>query len=908
MAGLPIPPLRWPPPRGAPRRCTQRRSIAGLDPAPRGCSNEADSVAALPPGPTYFDTIASPRLDPALSHLPVSAQNHPLPIDPYLSVIVTALQAGHNVVVEAPPGTGKTTRIPLALWRAQLATPGEIVVLQPRRLATRMAATFCAAQLGEPLGQTCGYQIRFDRRVGPQTEIRFVTEGILARQLRDDPTLAATSVVIFDEFHERHLEADVCLARLRQLQGTERPDLRLVAMSATLDAGPLAAFLGATTVRVDSHTHPVDVDYWPAPDRPLERRVLRALGKLPLAQVDGHVLVFLPGSREIRNAARQCSAIAQASGFTVAPLYGELGAHEQDFAVRGAAPRRLILATNVAETSITIDNVAVVIDSGLCRQSSHDPWSGRSRLELTRISRASATQRAGRAGRTRAGRCIRLYSRVDHDQRPATTLPEVARLDLSGTVLDLAAAGIRDPRTFAWFEPPSSAQLTAATQLLERLGTIDAQGITDIGAKMLRYPVSPRIARFLVAGSGRVNPLRLARAAAVLSEQTPPAGTTTASADGDADVLETVDQLWSKPRDGGPHDGAQIRRVADQLRRLLPAQASHSQAEDSAALREALLLAHPDRVATIRNDGPNQRTLVFAHGGSAALSPASVVRSAPWAVALAVHESRHERGRSYSQVWSAAAIEPDWLLDHFIESIEETTAVTFDEARQRVVAHTQLRYGNACLDASELAELPSEGRELLAQRAWAHGAEQFARDPEALRMLGRRLTFARRFDRDLPELDESALRRSLLRLCAETLATSFDALRRADLLAHIELEMGADVISRLARLAPVTVQLPSGRSLRVNYEPDRPPWVQTWLQDFFGAREGPSIAGGRCPLVLHLLAPNRRAVQVTTDLAGFWARHYPDLRRQLGRRYPKHAWPEDPLTATPPPARGRRAR
>lgn len=836
-----------------------------------------------------------------------------LPIDAYLPRIVDALTLGRNVVIEAPPGTGKTTRVPLALWRAGLAAHGDIVVLQPRRLATRLAANYCAEQLHEPVGRTCGYQVRFDARVGPDTAIRFVTEGVLTRQLRSDTSLTGTAVVVFDEFHERHLDTDIALAVLRRLQRGARPDLAIVAMSATLDAEPLVAFLDATRISIDTRTFPIEIDYVPADDRELPRRVLRALADLPLRDVDGHVLVFLPGTKEIRATETACRAIAEASGFVVAPLYGELDADAQDQAVRGSAARRLILATNVAETSITIDGVAVVIDSGLCRQASHDPWSGLPRLELSKISRAAATQRAGRAGRTQAGRCVRLYSRGDHDQRPTQTEPEIARLDLSGAVLDVLAAGTSDVATFTWFEPPKPAALSAAIDLLRDLGAVDNGRLTNIGRDMLRFAVSPRIARFLVAAETTSDSVHAARVAAVLSEGRPPLRDATAHTDADADVLETVARLWPGRRTrtdasaGGGQTNAQIRRTADQLARQLGSSAASSSRQRDArddAIRRALLVAFPDRVATVRDDGHDRRTLVFARGGSAELSPASVMRSATWAIALAVQEVRGERGRSRTSVWSACAIDPQWLLEDFLDEIDESIAVTFDPSRERIVAGSELRYGNACIEATEVEPAPADASELLLRHALARGAETFARDPDALTSLQRRLAFAHEHDQRVPVLDDDAITSVLAKMC--THETSFAALRRADLLAHVELELGPDTLAMLDRLAPPRVRLAGGRQLTVHYERDRPPWVQSRLQDFFGSKVGPAILGGNLPLVVHLLAPNQRAVQVTTDLAGFWERHYPELRKQLSRRYPKHAWPDDPVSAEPPAPHGRR--
>ena len=845
---------------------------------------------------------------------------NPLPIDDVLAPIIGALRRGDNVVIEAPPGTGKTTRVPLALWRAGLAEDGDIIVLQPRRLATRMAADFVAEKIGEPVGKTCGYQVRFDRRVGTDTKIRFVTEGVLARMLRSDPKLHGTSIVVFDEFHERHVDGDIALALLRRLQPCQRPDLRIVAMSATLDAGPIASFLAATIVArvaVDvsrrDHVSTGRRSYGRASGVARARRVAAVTSRWSRARV-------LPGAREIRACTHACEPLAKASGFAIAPLSGELASAAQEFAVRGPATRRLILATNVAETSITIEGIAVVIDSGLARQASHDPWSALPRLELSKISRASAAQRAGRAGRTRAGRCVRLYSLRDHDLRPRQTAAEISRLDLSGVLLDLAAAGIVDSAEFAWFEAPPSAALNTAIDLLTALRAIDDNGqLTEIGTAMLRFPVHARIARFLVECARHQLGNRGAKIAAVLSEARPPPRDTIADRDADADVLELASQLWStgdrdhRDRSLGMRTTEQIRRAATQIERLL-AQTQPSSISDGGkpdaisrthdeALRMALLVAFPDRVGMFREDGPGRRTLVFARGGSAELSPASVVRSGQWAIAIAVQDHRGERGRSRTVVWSACSINPEWLVDLFPDAIGDETVLSFDETRERVVCRSELRYGALCIEALELNQPPPQAASLLARHALSRDPAQFSRDARALARLRARLRFASEHDADCPALTDEDLGHILTQMCSGR--SSFEELRQADLLAHVELHLGHDIVRRLDVLAPARIRLAGGRQLEVRYEPDRPPWVSSRLQDFFGSKTGPSLLAGRVPVVMHLLAPNQRAVQVTTDLAGFWERHYPPLRRQLCRRYPKHAWPEDPVAASPPAPRRR---
>ncbi len=425
----------------------------------------------------------------------------PLPIDPLLPELVAALREGPSVVVEAPPGAGKTTRVPRAIHEAGLAGGREVVVLEPRRLAARLAARRVAAELGERAGETVGWQVRFEEVASPRTRIRYVTEGLLGRRLLSDPSLPGVGAVVLDEFHERHLQGDLALALLRRLQRTSRPDLRIVAMSATLDAAPVAAYLGAPSLRSEGRLHELGVEHLSPeeaarPDR-LEEQVARAVRRLLREQPAGDVLVFLPGAAEIRRAREALAAAADRDGVDLLPLHGDLPPDEQDRAVRPGPRRKVILSTNVAESSVTIEGVAAVVDSGLARVASHSPWSGLPTLEVRRISRASAAQRAGRAGRTGPGRVLRLFTRHDHDSRPEYDVPEVLREDLAETVLALASLGALDG--FPWFEPPPPAALEAARALLLRLGAIDGRGApTETGRAMLRVPGHPRQARLLV--------------------------------------------------------------------------------------------------------------------------------------------------------------------------------------------------------------------------------------------------------------------------------------------------------------------------------------------------------------------------------------------------------------------------
>ncbi len=884
-----------------------------------------------------------------------------------------------NIVIEAPPGAGKTTLVPLAVLDCldgPLNEPGAgIIVLQPRRLAARLSAQRVASLVGERVGARVGYAVRFDRATSAQTRITFMTEGLLLRRLRADPELVGVGVVILDEFHERHLDGDLVLALLRRRQRRQGGSgLRLIAMSATLDAEPVAAFLGATRLRTSGRSFPVTVSYRSpkgarrgperARVRPLEAQVVGALrdwladpASDPAGEPAGHVLVFLPGAREIQACAESCARVAEEAGLELLRLHARLPRVEQDRVLAPSPVRRkLILTTNVAETSITIDGVVAVIDSGLARVADFDPGSGLPRLSLEPISRASAAQRAGRAGRTRPGVCVRLYSQFDHDHRREHDLPEVLRLDLAGPLLDLAAAGIGDARDFEWFEAPPGVSCEAAAELLERLGAVTRgrQGelcgedpgemaLTPTGREMLRYPLHPRAARLMVEGVRLGVPSMAAKAAASLGARALDRPGTPAARACEADLieeLEALEQAWSGRRISGWAGRAQVirerakelRRSVDQLEKLASrgrgrgpkSGAPGTREQREGALRQALLAAHPDRVARVRVDDHDRRTLVFAFGGSAELGVDSGVR-ARWVLALR-SEARREGTRRRAVVRSACAIEAEWLLDQFPELVVDDEQIVFDPGLERVVGSSALRYGKLVIESSALPKLPAEAAsEVLWAAAKAVGLASFC-PPQKLEQLRLRLGFivssGRGGDFDLG-LDSDAggdsraeaervfvalEQRCLAAMCVGRI--SFAELRKADVLAGLRVELGRALGDHRAldRLAPSELRLPGGRRLEVHYEPDRPPWVGSRLQDFFGLAQGPRVLDGTVPVVLHLRAPNRHDVAVTTDLAGFWREHYPALRRQLGRRYPRHDWAEDPLRASPPRAGGRRRR
>ena len=867
----------------------------------------------------------------------------PLPVDALLPEIVESLRRTPNLVVEAPPGAGKTTRVPAALLEAGLAGDGEVWVLEPRRLAARLAARRVAEERGESLGETVGYQVRFEEVAGPRTRLRFLTEGVLTRRLLSDPKLVRAGVVVLDEFHERHLQADLALALLKRLQKGERKDLRVVAMSATLDASPLARYLdGCPVLRSEGRRFDVEIEHLAHHDeRPLEVLVEGALRRLLNEGLEGDVLVFLPGAAEIRRAQSSCERVAAEADLLVLPLHGEMPAAEQDRAVAPAPKRKVILSTNVAESSLTIEGVAAVIDSGLARVAGHSQWSGLPALNVERVSRASAIQRAGRAGRTRAGRCLRLYTAQDFHARPEHEAPEVRRLDLSEAVLELSAAGVGDLRNFDWFEAPAHASLEAARELLRGLGALEDEGgaLTNIGMRMLRLPLHPRLSRIVVEAEGRGVAREACAVAALVSERDIRAGRILqdvrerqkprARRSGSSDLLELLDLFEGAARSQfspeharreelNPNALRAVEKARRQLLRLVGAgRESKRDARPQTSLTDeqenelliSVLAGYPDRVARRRAKGGGDDVegaeLLLSGGGAARLAPESVVRRAEFLVAVDAEE-RRQAGRGgasarglRTQVRLASAIEPEWLLDLFSERIKETTEARWNAQSERVEAVRRLVYDQLVLEEWRANDATGEEiSSVLAEAALAAGVYSFAEREGLERFLARVEFVARTFpEAEIVAPDEAEVRECFRQMCEgrRSFAELREAVRAGELYELLRAKIGAEGARLLAKMAPERVSLARGRQVRVQYEAQRLPFVASRLQDFFGMTEGPRIAGGRTPLVLQLLAPNQRPVQVTTDLAGFWTRHYPRVRQELGRRYPRHAWPENPL-------------
>jgi ATP-dependent helicase HrpB len=789
-----------------------------------------------------------------------------LPVDDLIPDLLQHLRGSNNLVLEAPPGAGKTTRVPPALLDLDQR---EVLVLEPRRLAARLAARYVAAERGERAGETVGYQVRFEEVAGPRTRLRFLTEGVLTRRLIADPTLKSAACVVLDEFHERHLEGDLALALLRRLQRTRRPDLRLVVMSATLDTARVAAYLDdALIMRSEGRQYPLEIEYTPHSAAPLEEQVASALDRLAARTFTGHALVFLPGAYEIRRAQTACASLARSRNWQVLPLHGDQSPDEQDRAVASSGQTKIILSTNVAESSITIDGVSAVIDSGLARAASHSPWSGLPTLQVGRISQASANQRAGRAGRTGPGRAIRLYPQEDFVRRPAQDTPQILREDLAPTALLLHAlqTNLAD---LDWLDAPPAAAIQHAEDLLLQLG---ATGET--AREMARYPLHPRLARLIVEARHRGVLQEGAALAALLSAgerlpQRPPHGSR-------SDLLLLLESEWS------PYAARLARQLGGGGARH---GALHADRED--ALLISVLTAFPDRVARRRQGADLQ----LAGGASAQLAPNSTVTTD----LLVAVEAEDRKDQKAPLVRLASAIEPEWLLDLFPHRLSETSTLEWNRDAERVEAVTSLLYDRVPLETRRTPPDPQAAGTFLARKAIEAGLGRFA-DMDEVAAFQARVNFAAQHGR-VPPLDDAAIEAALASLAAGL--RSFSDLEAAagkgGLLRAIENAMPSQTRRLLDELAPTSIRLSRGRQVKVHYEPGQPPWIASRLQDFFGMCQSPAVGRGASRLVIRLLAPNQRPVQMTTDLAGFWQRLYPQVRRELARRYPKHAWPEDPL-------------
>lgn len=765
-------------------------------------------------------------------------------MDVILPEILASLERTPSLVLEAPPGAGKTTRVPPAILSF---VTGEVIVLEPRRIAARLAARRVAWERNEEAGEIVGYQVRFEEKTGPRTRLRFVTEGILNRRLLTDPILKGVDAVILDEFHERHLDSDLALALLKRLQAT-RPELKIIIMSATLDAAPVAAYLNNCPVlRSEGRLFSLSTRHLPYSPDPLPIQVRKAVEMLHREGHTGNILTFLPGIAEIRRTIRECDALARQTGRVILPLHGDLTPAEQDLAVLPTKDHKLIVATNVAESSVTVEGVTAVIDSGLARIAAYSPWTGLPTLEISRISKASATQRAGRAGRTGPGQVLRLYSEEDYSLRADHDVPEIARADLSQLLLTLRAMKIAHLNDLDWLDAPPPQAVQTAESLLDLIGATGS-----LAQRLARFPLPPRLARVLVEAIDRGVGESGCQAAALLGLSTGSEKT---------DLLEALDL---------PPD-QRLRQHTDQLLRMArpPKQTSHN----DEALLLATLSGFPDRVARRRSG--NQ--VLLANGVSAEISGTAP----PYEFMLAL-DAEDRKENPMPLIRMTAKIEPEWLLDLFPDRVIEQSTIVWNRSNERVEKVSALLYNKLVIEESRGAASESEAAELLAHKALEIGIEQFV-DKDALETFLTRIAFAGFDAPDIPA--------ALNSLCQGL--QSFKELRTAapNFIPLLEQQQNSRLLNEVA---PLTLRLKSGRTTKVHYEHGRAPWISSRLQDFFGMKDTPHIGPDKTPLVIHLLAPNQRAVQTTTDLAGFWERLYPTVRKELMRRYPRHQWPERP--------------
>ncbi|AZD10717.1 ATP-dependent helicase HrpB [Pseudomonas chlororaphis] len=830
-----------------------------------------------------------------------------LPIDEVLPALREALATRHEAVLEAPPGAGKTTRVPLALLNEPWLAGQRILMLEPRRLAARAAAERLASELGEKVGETVGYRIRLDSKVGPNTRIEVVTEGILTRRLQDDPALEGVGLLIFDEFHERSLDADLALALSlngRDLFRDEQP-LKILLMSATLEGERLAGLLDdAPILRSEGRMFPVDVR-WGRPFQPgefIEPRLVQTVLET-LNDESGSVLVFLPGQAEIRRVHQQLAdALGERPQVLLCPLHGELDLAAQRAAIEPAPPgkRKVVLATNIAETSLTIDGVRVVIDAGLARVPRFDPGSGMTRLDTQRISRASATQRAGRAGRLEPGVCYRLWSQDQHEQLAAYGSAEILQADLAGLALQLARWGVT-PAQLVWLDVPPGAAYAQAQDLLERLGALTAKAgedykLTAHGQAMAELPAHPRIAHLLLRGQALGLANMACFVAALLGERDILRG-------GGADLHSRLVLLSGEERAArGAQGGVQrARQLARQYRGYLRGQPSQAVADPDHPrwLGALLALAYPDRVAQQRRPGGAEYRL--ANGRAALFSETDSLMKQAW---LVIADLGSRQGQREERIYLAAAFDPALFDSVLAEQVRSVDQLDWDEREGLLRAERQRKVGELVLSREPLTGLDEAARcQALVNLVRRKGLELLPWTPE-LRQWQARVALLRQLDLEAkgqsewPDVSDAALLKSL-----ESWLLPY--LGKVSRLSHFaNLELASIVHSllpwplpqRLDELAPHHLTVPSGSSIRLDYS-EQPPILAVRLQELFGLAETPRIAGGRQVVKLHLLSPARRPVQVTQDLANFWRSTYAEVKKDLKGRYPKHYWPDDPLVA-----------
>ncbi|MEW9698698.1 ATP-dependent helicase HrpB [Paenibacillus sp. SI8] len=817
-----------------------------------------------------------------------------LPIESVLPELKQALLHHRCAVLVAEPGAGKTTQVPLALLDEPWLQGQRIIMLEPRRLAARAAARYMAGRQKEQVGQTIGYRVKNDTKVGAHTRIEVITEGVLTRMLQHDPALEGVGVVIFDEFHERSLHADLGLALCRQSQTLLREDLRIVVMSATLEAKPVAAVLDdAPVIYSEGRAFPVATHYL---DRKVEGKIEPAVVKSiqhALQHHEGSLLVFLPGAAEIRRV--EAALRAQVSkDVGIAPLYGNLAQEAQDQALTACPPgmRKVVLATSIAETSLTVEGVTVVIDSGLMRVPRFSPRTGMSRLTTVPVSAASADQRRGRAGRLGPGVCYRLWTEQEQRQLPASGTPEIREADLASLALELAAWGVTDPAALVWLDPPPAAAYQQARELLVQLGALrEDGGLTPHGRRIAELGLHPRLAHMVL----QAMPLELGAMACELAVMLSERDFMRAAKDRDADVRTRIEVLWhaagQEQREGV--DLVLCSRIAAEAKALqisLGIRPSGKEKADASGL--LLAFAYPDRIAQRRSTG----RFLLSSGRGAVLPELQTLSNERYLAAAELDDHGVD-----SRVYLAAPVQEDELLRIFEDRLTREQEVKWDHETQSVKARQRVRLGALTLKEGVLGEPPPE--QLLEALIVGIRAESLEVLPwsRSSRQLQQRISFLNWFDGTWPDMSESALLAGLEDWLGPHLygMKSRGDLQRLKLADIIEEMLSWEQRRWLDEMAPTHMQVPSGSRIPIDYSNSESPTLSVRLQEMFGLAETPRIARGRVPLTLHLLSPAQRPVQVTKDLASFWRNAYFEVKKDLKGRYPKHYWPEDPMAALP---------
>lgn len=851
------------------------------------------------------------------------SENRKLPIYDSESQICKALQDENRLILKAPTGSGKSTQLPQILIDEKICQEGEIIILQPRRIAARMLAQRVADERSSKLGEEVGYQIRFENRTSKQTRIKFVTEAILLRRIVSDPDLNGISAIVFDEFHERHLHGDITLARVLQIQKTKRPDIKVIVMSATLDSDELQTFLDPVqVVSSEGRMFPVSIDYWKKSigpnSTPVWDAATEAFEKWRLDGHKGDVLIFMPGHFEIQKTIQSLQTSEAADDYFILPLHGELPPDQQDVAVSPLEKPKVIVSTNVAETSLTIDGIELVIDSGLARIANYDSSRGINTLHIHQVSRSSSDQRAGRAGRTKPGHCIRLWKESDHGHRLSQEIPEIHRLDLSETLLNLKCSGVDDLKNFPWFDKPSNENIDKAIQLLQDLGAFNNDlGLTIIGKKMQAFPTHPRYSRLLlaasefdcvnqaclIAGMMQGREILLSR----VDRRTQERRDDILGSDVSSDLFLMM-RAWryasAKRFNGreckqlGIHGqtARQVKPLFDQFLRIAEKEGldTKPQRVSDENIRRCILLAFSDRLAKKLDRGTMRCEMVHQRRGE--LTRSSAVDSDGLFIAAEVNEIEGREKQVNTILSNITLIEEDWLIQHFPNDWKQSSNVILEPETKKVHATQRTMFRDLVISEKLGGEMSLElAAEILAEQI-VLGKIPLRKWDAHVELWIRRVNALSKYCPDLmiPPIDSEAQKAIIIQIIHGS--TSAKDLKDKEVIHHLRSWLSNDQNELLEKFAPEKISLSNGKKVRVNYSDKSDPTVSARIQDLLGVVELPQILMGKSNVKIEILAPNFRPVQITGDLKNFWLNQYPDRKKELQRKYPKHAWPENPLS------------